>query len=230
MILKNLKAIIFDLDDTLYLERDFVRSGFISVASHCHQENGSDEHSIFNSLWNKFLNGGRGNLFDLLLEENPSINIPIVDLINVYRSHKPDISLVKGVKNLLVELKKDRSIALISDGYLNTQKNKLFSLDISDLFDFIMFTDSLGKSYWKPSPVPYITVLNELNVKHEDSVYIADNVKKDFLYPNQSGMKTIRVKYEHGIYRDLTPETDGHAPTFTVNSILELKQLLFHGK
>ena len=228
MISKNLKAIIFDLDDTLYLERDFVRSGFRSVASKCHQEDGVDELRVFNSLWDKFLVGGRGNLFDLLLEENPDINISLSDMINIYRSHRPDINLIKGVNSLLVELNNNWPISLISDGYLNTQKNKLDSLGISDLFDIIMFTDSLGKKYWKPSPVPFNTVLNKLGVKPEESVYIADNVKKDFIFPNQSGMKSIRVKYDHGIYSSLTPESANHASMYTVKSVAELKELLLH--
>jgi len=230
MISKNLKAIIFDLDDTLYLERDFVRSGFSYVASQCHQENGVDELRIFNNLWGKFLEGGRGNLFDLLLEENPDVDISLSDLIHDYRSHRPDINLIEGVKDLLIELKKNWPIALISDGYLSTQKNKLNSLGISELFDIIMFTDSLGTKHWKPSPVPYNTVLSKLGVKPDESVYIADNVKKDFIYPNQSGMKSIRVKYYHGIYRSLTPETVNHAPMHTVKSVTELKKLLIHEK
>jgi len=228
MISKNLKAIIFDLDDTLYLERDFVRSGFSYVASQCHQENGVNEMHIFNSLWGKFLEGARGNLFNLLIEENPDIGISLSDLIHDYRSHLPDINLIEGVKNLLIELKKDWPIALISDGYLKTQKNKLDSLGISGLFDIIMFTDSLGKKYWKPSPVPFNTVLNKLGVKPDESVYIADNVKKDFLFPNQSGMKSIRVKFDHGIFRSLTPETVNHAPMYTVRGVAELKKLLLH--
>ena len=36
---KILKAILFDLDDTLYLERDFVKSGFKSVASLIQDDN-----------------------------------------------------------------------------------------------------------------------------------------------------------------------------------------------
>jgi len=228
MISKNLKAIIFDLDDTLYLERDFVRSGFSYVASQCHQENGVNEMHIFNSLWGKFLEGARGNLFNLLLEENPDINMSLSDMINIYRSHRPDINLIKGINSLLVELNKNWPIALISDGCLNTQKNKLDSLGISDLFDIIMFTDSLGKKYWKPSPVPFNTVLNKLGVKPDESVYIADNVKKDFLFPNQSGMKSIRVKFDHGIFRSLTPETVNHAPMYTVRGVAELKKLLLH--
>ena len=130
MILKSLKAIIFDLDDTLYLERDFVRSGFRSVASQCHRENGIDELRIFNSLWGKFIEGGRGNLFDLLLEENQDIDISLNDLIYIYRSHTPDINLIEGINDLLLELKKHRPIGLISDGYLNTQKNKLIVITI----------------------------------------------------------------------------------------------------
>ena len=66
----KLKAILFDLDDTLYLERDFVKSGFRAVAWWLQQENGLPEKETFTRLWSMFTSGERGDLFDRLLGDD----------------------------------------------------------------------------------------------------------------------------------------------------------------
>ena len=225
---KVLKAIIFDLDDTLFLERDYVKSGFKAVASYCHQQFNLPVLQSFDFLWTKFQNGYRGNLFDKLIEEDTSCCASVDELVEVYRKHKPDIQLVDGVENLIRSLNRDKGTGLISDGYLATQKNKLESLNIELLFDTVLLTDTLGRENWKPSPVPYLKVLNDLGTSPEESVYIGDNPKKDFIFPNESGMKSIRIRYENGVYNDLEPESEKHSPTITVNSISELHKILIN--
>ena len=225
---KELKAIIFDLDDTLFLERDYVKSGFKAIASYCHQQFNLPALQSFNFLWTKFQNGDRGNLFDILIEENTSCSASVDELVRVYRKHKPDIQLIDGVENLIRSLKEDKGTGLISDGYLATQQNKLESLNIKHLFDTVLLTDSLGRNHWKPSAAPYLKVLNDLGTRPEESVYIGDNPKKDFIFPNESGMKSIRIRYENGVYSDQEPESEKHSPTITVNSISELHRILIN--
>ncbi|NQU84840.1 MAG: HAD family hydrolase [Mariniphaga sp.] len=222
----ELKTIIFDLDDTLVLERDYVISGFHAVSSYCQQKYYANEEQVFNLLWGEFSAGKRGKLFDLLIGETHGLNASVEELISVYRDHKPNIRLVEGVESLIRLLKKEKKAALISDGYLDTQQKKLEALGIKQLFDSVMFTDSLGRDNWKPSPKPFINVLKDLGENPEDSVYIADNPQKDFIFPNKSGMKSIRVKYENGIYSNLKPESIKHAPMLTVTSIAELRNIL----
>ena len=225
---KELKAIIFDLDDTLFLERDFVKSGFRAVANYCHQQFNLPVLQSFDLLWTKFQNGARGNLFDMLIEVNPGYSTSVDELVRVYRNHKPDIQLVDGVENLIRSLKEDKRTGLISDGYLETQQKKIEALNISHLFDTILLTDSLGKNNWKPSPVPFMQVLNDLGVSPENSVYIADNPQKDFIFPNESGMKSIRIKYENGEYNDKDPVTEKHSPMITVDNVSELHKILIN--
>ena len=225
---KELKAIIFDLDDTLFLERDFVKSGFRAVANYCHQQFNLPVLQSFDLLWTKFQNGARGNLFDMLIEVNPGYSTSVDELVRVYRNHKPDIQLVDGVENLIRSLKEDKRTGLISDGYLETQQKKIEALNISHLFDTILLTDSFGKNNWKPSSVPYLKVLNDLGASPEESVYIGDNPKKDFIFPNESGMKSIRIRYEDGVYSNQEPESEKHSPTITINSISELHRILIN--
>ena len=88
---KILKAILFDLDDTLYLERDFVKSGFKTVASLIQNNNGIDKEVVFNRLLSIFNSGERKNIFDSYINEFGEINYTINELVNLYRSHVPNI-------------------------------------------------------------------------------------------------------------------------------------------
>ena len=65
MINSSKYTFIFDLDDTLYDEREYVRSGFDAVDNYM-ASNGV--HGFGNTIWSLFENGARGNTFNLALE------------------------------------------------------------------------------------------------------------------------------------------------------------------
>lgn len=53
MYLNDIQAVIFDLDDTLYSEKSYVRSGFKKIAEFFEKPSMEDE------LWNVFIKGGK---------------------------------------------------------------------------------------------------------------------------------------------------------------------------
>ena len=57
-------GVVFDLDDTLYLERDYVKSGFRAVAKTAVKHTGTSADEAFNFLWNEFTAGVRGSSFN----------------------------------------------------------------------------------------------------------------------------------------------------------------------
>jgi putative hydrolase of the HAD superfamily len=222
--LKELKAIVFDLDDTLYLERDFVKSGFNAVSKWLTINHQLDGDNVFDSLWNMFLDGHRGDLFDSLLDSLVVSDISVDDLIAVYRQHLPNIDPLRGVVPLLDRLKNSNKLGLLSDGYLEVQKKKLDALGIEKYFDSVLFTDELGRDYWKPNVVPFEKILNRLNVNPNESVYIADNPEKDFKGPNQLGMDTIRIRIKGGEHYNKNPQANEYFPMQTVYSIKQLSK------
>src|SRR6266436_3783313 len=88
-------CVVFDLDDTLYLERDYVRSGFAAVGEWVRTQFGLT--SFAERAWNLFQEGFRRNIFDLALEEIslPASSETIKKMVRVYRSHVPDIRLAE---------------------------------------------------------------------------------------------------------------------------------------
>ena len=222
------RAIIFDLDDTLYPERDYVLSGFRSVAEWGQQHLGIPVDRGFSELHKLYVAGIRGDTFNRWLAHHgiPSEEI-VQELVRVYRDHWPTIRCFPEVPTLLGSLRRHFRLGLVSDGYLEVQQRKLSSLGLAGHFDAIVFSDELGRESWKPSMKPFIKVLTKLNVPPSVAVYVADNPVKDFLGARQAGMSTIWVHRPDGEYTHLRPPSAAHAPDYKVTSLTELEQLLF---
>lgn len=172
------KTIVFDLDDTLALEIDFLHSAFREIAQSV------DPHNP--------------NLFDFLLDaytrkDNPFARLvalypenTVVDLLYRYRNHYP-VYPKNRCKQLLEKLKENSCVlGLITDGYSITQRNKLKALGIEQLFDLLIISEEFGSS--KPN-------LANFEVFHQFAsdqyYYIGDNPAKDFIAPNTLGWTTI---------------------------------------
>ncbi len=57
-----IRLVIFDLDDTLYNERDFVYSGFMEVATYLSNKYGIDKNILFDDMVNILNSRGRGKI------------------------------------------------------------------------------------------------------------------------------------------------------------------------
>ena len=138
---------------------------------------------------------GRGKVFDFALQHYSMHNLERVNaLVNTYRSHSPSIHLYDDATAALKTLRHDGlSLGIITDGLLSVQKNKIHSLGLEALVDLVIYTDELGKEYWKPHQRPYTMALSYFNVKANEAVYVGDNEKKDFKAANELGIFTIQV-------------------------------------
>jgi putative hydrolase of the HAD superfamily len=221
--MNNFQAIIFDLDDTLYSERDFVLSGFRAVADWAAVNLGIDENHGKPTLLDLYCQGVRNNTFNQWLKihdvDRPEF-IPV--LLDIYREHLPNITPFEESIELLKNLIPSYKIGLVSDGYLEVQQRKWKALGLDIFFDAVVFSDSLGRENWKPSTAPFKLVLEQLNVAPEFSVYIGDNPRKDFLGARQLGMSTIWLKRVDSEYGDLQPQSLDYCPDLTIDSLTQV--------
>ena len=85
-----MKMVVFDLDDTLYKEVDYVYSGYRAVAAKVATDYGVDGPTAYRWMADAF---GRGeNPFDAL-EAGLGLTLPVAELVELYRTHKPDLHL-----------------------------------------------------------------------------------------------------------------------------------------
>ena len=221
------QAVVFDLDDTLYPERDFVLSGFRAVAAWLEARIGVPAAHGYDELRALFAAGVRGNTFDRWLEER---GLPahafVPEMVRVYREHEPRLSPFPEVPELLAALRRGSRLGLVSDGPLAVQRAKLAAVGLEQFFDAVVFSDAWGREAWKPSLLPFTTVLERLGTPAAASVYVADNPVKDFLGARRVGMRTVRVRRPGGEYAHLGPPAGEHAPHATIESLRDLEGAL----
>ena len=188
----HIKGVIFDLDDTLYSEKEYVRSGYKAVSDYL---GGGYEAK----LWG-FFQAGKPAIDELLKElgrENEKAKA-----VEIYRTHKPNIHLYPGVAEMIEKLKaEDIKVGIITDGRPEGQKNKLESLGLNDLVDDIIITDELGGiQFRKPCDIAFRILITRWRMNPSDIVYVGDNPAKDFQAPQQLGMKRIYFNNPEGLY------------------------------
>ena len=215
-----IKAVVFDLDDTLISEKQYIRSGFKVISNKLSEEYKLDSEKIFNKMLELFDESSK-EVFNRLLDYF-SIKYDqdyILNLINIYRCHSPEIEFYEDVIPTITELRnKGYKLGIITDGYKETQLRKIEVLKCRELFDEIIITDELGREFWKPHEKSYKLMAEKLDVKLEDMIYVGDNVEKDFVTANILGLKTIKVCRENMIYRNNTID-DRFLSQIEVNSI-----------
>ena len=189
-------TVVFDLDDTLYDEVAYCKSGFASVSEFLADmpEMPSAEH-LFDAFWKQFTSGNHTKTFNAALEE---LGIDyegklIQELIEVYRNHVPKIELPQETGDVLSQLSGKYTLALLTDGFLPAQQLKVQALGLEKYFSSIIYTEHLGREFWKPSPVGFEKLMEILDSKPETMVYVADNERKDFIAPNRLGFVTIQI-------------------------------------
>ena len=193
--LNQVDAVIFDLDDTLYSEKDYVRSGYAAVAQAFPQI-----LHMADKLWNAFEQ--KLPAIDVVLED-AGISTPEnkQKALQIYRNQKPVIAPYPGVHALLQRLRSEKKLGMITDGRPEGQWAKIESLNLQPYFQKIIVTDELGGvTFRKPNETAFCVMQKALSVPFEKMVYIGDNTRKDFIAPQKLGMQTIYFNNPDGLY------------------------------
>ena len=225
--MKKLRALIFDLDDTLYPERSYVLSGFRAVAEWARGNLGVSSDQVMAELVDLHDGGDRGDTFDRwLAKRRLNMESLLPKFIEAYRSHSPSIRPFGIVPDMLSRLRASFRLGLVTDGYGGVQRLKLAALGLEGFFDAVVFSDDLGREAWKPSPRPFEAAMRALGTPASEAAYVADNPLKDFWGPRSLGMRTIRVRYGDGYHAKDEPPSPEHAPDVSIDDLSELEGLL----
>lgn len=194
----GLSAVVFDLDDTLYSEKDYVRSGYKAVAEILPQVGNAAE-----KLWIAF-ESGKPAIDTVLNDEGIYTEVLKAQCLETYRNHKPDIKLYDGVADMLKEIRKrGLDIGIITDGRPEGQHAKIDALGLEAMVDAIIITDELGGiDYRKPCGKAFHLMRDMIgNGGYMAMCYVGDNVKKDFKAPEEFGMRCIWFRNKDGVYK-----------------------------
>ncbi len=213
----SLPVIVLDVDDTLYLEVDFVKSGFRAAGRWLEAEHGVA--GLHETAWTLFQSADRTRVFNLALEalypEAPSGLVKA--LIEVYRRHVPEIELALDARRL-IDAYRDERLAVITDGYAETQLRKVEALGLVEPCEPVVRTGVWGRDFWKPHPRGYRFIQDHYGVNGRDCVYIGDNPKKDFIGARALGWRTIRLRRKGGLHAEVDAAA-GHDADHTITDL-----------
>ena len=218
--------IVFDLDDTLYSERQFAISGFKACERWLRERHG--EGGIVDEMTRLLDEGHMRALFVKVLEDRlPAVSPAFLEaFIDIYRLHDPDIALYPDAAWALDHFEALGPLGLITDGQHEVQASKVRALDIGHRFRQIVYTGALGgRSFSKPHPLSYERVEAALGGTGSRFVYIGDNPSKDFLTPNQRGWISIQVIRPFRIHAQ-AQAVPGGEPQHVIESLTELPRVL----
>lgn len=223
--------VVFDLDDTLYPERQFAMAGFRAAARWAQTELGlADLHTDMSRLLDE---GHLGRLFRLVLEQRKPDHLPehAEALIAAYRSSHPEpgeLTLFEDAAKALERYAAHGPIGLITDGSHVMQHKKVRALDLEHRFHSIVYTDALGegRAYFKPHPRAFEVMQDALARRPGDRmVYVGDNPSKDFVAPNALGWTSVWINRGGGIHAGVAVAAGGE-PHHEIASLDDLTKLL----
>ena len=177
-------VVVFDLDDTLYSEDDYNKSGVIAVTNELER--------LFNQDITEQLLSVRKEKGDIWGRACELLSIPATvkeSLIWMYRLHQPQIDLRQEIVEVVVDVSKQaQQVVILTDGRSITQRLKLDALSLLEYPCYI----SEEYNFTKPMAEWFKIIMSDFPAANY--VYIADNPVKDFVGPNRLGWKTIGVR------------------------------------
>lgn len=196
----TVRCVAFDIDDTLYLERDYVQSGFEALDALVRERFGAA--GFAKRAWAAFERGVRGTTFDVALAECGVAASPeeIAALVAAYRAHRPKIVLQADAVECLAALAGRVRMAVVSDGPLAAQQSKAAALGLAQWCEPILLTEALGPGLGKPHPAAFEAIEQATGMRGQQCLYVADNPAKDFQGPRALGWRTIRIRRPLGLH------------------------------
>ena len=220
-----LKAIFFDLDYTLYDQRQYLLGAFWDVADTIATECHLDTESLYSSLlavW-EGIGTDYSYLFnDWLNQLGLSTQARIKRCMDAFHAHQPkSLTLYPGVDQTLCDLKNGYLLGLITDGDTSMQQRKVAALNLVERFDLIVYTKQLTLN--KPDPRIFQYALREAKLSATQTAYVGDHPVKDIIGARRAGLYAVRLL--SGEFRDL-PDDERFPPHHRIKDIKCLKKLV----
>lgn len=175
-------VVVFDLDDTLYAEADYRRSGIAHVCGQLEALLGAP----FSERLNAAMSAGEADWLACLCRLAELPPAAKESLLWMYRLHSPAIHLSSACAAMLTECeRRAKAVLILTDGRVVTQRLKLQALGIAHIPSYI----SEHHASEKPDQKRFRLIEETHPVSRY--VYVADNPNKDFIACNAMGWLSI---------------------------------------
>ena len=212
--LSRIKAVVFDMDDTLLNWRDAEKGAIGQLALLHFQAHGVPEprvREVYDAVmaenfatWKttrqwKYIDERLGLLLDRLALKD---RLALGDLVATFsREATARLAFLEGAERALAAAREGgRKTALLTNGRSEVQRPKVFAFGLHTLVDFVGITGELGA--WKPDPLAFRLVLDSLGVRPEHALMVGDNEEFDITPAKALGMQTAWVNGGGGRHPD----------------------------
>lgn len=188
-------GLIFDLDGTLYPERQFIRSGFRAVAAEVHRRYGVAPPRAFEFLLATLRHGGRrASLQSLCLHfDLPPVVVP--DLVQVIRAHTPVLHLSPGAAEILACARAHGwRLGILTNGLPEVQARKVKALGLEAFVDAVVYAQEWGSGRGKPDLEPFDVIRERLGTAASVTVYVGDDPWCDMYGARAAGLRTVLLR------------------------------------
>lgn len=209
-----IKAVIFDYDGTLSNRKRCIYNKYrdnIKVIFPDLDPNSVYFETIVQDciIWDEFGTHSKKRVYEQL-NKKYNANIDVEYWVQEWLLNYPKYQmLMDDCIDTLNVLKTKFKIGLLTNGVAETQKNKLKNVGILPYLDAVCVTGDLGVQ--KPDPYPFEVVLNMLDVKPEEAVFVGDIYSTDILGASNAHIQPIWLSTDH--------------LTTTIDSVIRIEKL-----
>lgn len=197
-----LKAILFDIDNTLYSETSAHNIAFSKVTAYVQQQ-----LNIAPDTWSQLCkeewDAMKGRLGQTAAIHNRMIRfLSILEKQKLPLYHAPALNDLywmalldaakpeEGVRDTLTALKKEGYILGVGTNMtLDWQMRKLQTLGLLEFFDFVLSSEEAGTE--KPDPAFFRLCAERAGVAPEECLFIGDSLRWDVLAAENTGMQAL---------------------------------------
>ncbi len=220
-----IKAIVFDLDNTLVdfmkMKRRAIEEAIPAMIDSGLKITSEEANRIIDEIYKE-----RGieyqQVFDVLLQRilnKVDYKILAAGIIAYRRAREaaliPYPHVYATLNNLL---KMGIKMGVLSDAPVKEAWLRLAFLNFQHTFDAVVTFDDTGER--KPSPAPFLKILERLEVEPEESLMVGDWAERDIEGAKKVGMKTAFAKYGD------TFNTESHTADFELEDISVLIEII----
>ena len=203
-----IKAVIFDLDDTL-VDRNASMEWALSEQYNHYSDSlsGISKDEYINTLM-EFQNHGYINpkiAYERYFAIHSGRPIAIEDLYNdINLRYGTKTVIFDGVEDTLKSIAKNYRLSLITNGRIDLQYRKIRQSKIENYFENITISEEVG--FTKPDKRIFELCMAGMGISPENSIYVGDNPEIDIKAAMEVGMKTI---WKDNGYFDKPIKTNG---------------------
>lgn len=172
----NYKVFVFDLDDTIYDETEFLFSAYRFISDYIAGKSGEKAVKYETFLIHSFKTFGREKLFDRLIADFQLCDVVTVEeLLQLLRSHKVPLTIHEKVLSFLRKLiREDKQIFILTNGHPVQQRNKIQGLGLSRILPGIKI---IYANEYEPKPSPYCInrIIEHDKVSRSEILVIGDS-------------------------------------------------------